>query len=174
LSHLFYFLIVPIRWECRTLWNELHFPEGFGSARFPEEELVRELDTETGASFKLTVLNPKGCIWTLVAGGGASVMYADAICALGFGGDLGNYGEYSGGPSTDLTMRYADALFQVMLKEKIDVPKVLLIGGAVANFTSVAGTFKGIIKALTNHVNDLLAQKVCWLFSSDTDHNGCN
>ncbi len=87
-------------------------------------------------------------------------MFADAICSLGFSNDLGNYGEYSGAPSTDLTMRYADALFSVMLKEKIDTPKVLLIGGAVANFTSVAGTFKGIIKALTNHVEQLLSQKV--------------
>lgn len=28
---------------------------------------------------KFTVLNPKGRIWTMVAGGGASVIYADTV-----------------------------------------------------------------------------------------------
>jgi succinyl-CoA synthetase beta subunit len=35
---------------------------------------------QTSASLKFTVLNPKGRIWTMVAGGGASVIYADTVC----------------------------------------------------------------------------------------------
>lgn len=34
---------------------------------------------QTGASLKLTILNPAGHIWTMVAGGGASVIYADTV-----------------------------------------------------------------------------------------------
>lgn len=34
---------------------------------------------QTSASLKFTVLNPKGRIWTMVAGGGASVIYADTV-----------------------------------------------------------------------------------------------
>lgn len=34
---------------------------------------------QTGASLKLTILNPKGRIWTMVAGGGASVIYTDTV-----------------------------------------------------------------------------------------------
>lgn len=46
----------------------------------------------------------------MVAGGGASVIYADTVGDLGFAQELGNYGEYSGGPNTQvwhdaLTMR---------------------------------------------------------------------
>ena len=37
---------------------------------------------QTSASLKFTVLNPKGRIWTMVAGGGASVIYADTVCSL--------------------------------------------------------------------------------------------
>ena len=37
---------------------------------------MHELDGKTGASLKLSILNPKGRIWTMVAGGGASVIYA--------------------------------------------------------------------------------------------------
>lgn len=32
----------------------------------------------------------------MVAGGGASVIYSDTICALGGASELANYGEYSG------------------------------------------------------------------------------
>jgi len=37
--------------------------------------------SQTSASLKFTVLNPKGRIWTMVAGGGASVIYADTVCS---------------------------------------------------------------------------------------------
>ena len=35
----------------------------------------------------------------MVAGGGASVIYADTVGDLGFAGELGNYAEYSGAPN---------------------------------------------------------------------------
>jgi succinyl-CoA synthetase beta subunit len=37
-----------------------------------------------GASLKFTVLNPKGRVWLMVAGGGASVIYADTVGDLGY------------------------------------------------------------------------------------------
>jgi succinyl-CoA synthetase beta subunit len=37
-----------------------------------------------GASLKLTILNPKGRVWTMVAGGGASVIYTDTVGDLGY------------------------------------------------------------------------------------------
>ena len=40
---------------------------------------MHELDGKTGASLKLSILNPKGRIWTMVAGGGASVIYAGSF-----------------------------------------------------------------------------------------------
>lgn len=39
---------------------------------------------QTSASLKFTVLNPKGRIWTMVAGGGASVIYADTVSLASF------------------------------------------------------------------------------------------
>jgi len=44
----------------------LDLPAAFGRQEFPEETYIRELDSKTGASLKLTVLNPKGKIWTMV------------------------------------------------------------------------------------------------------------
>ena len=42
--------------------------------------------------FQLTILNEKGRIWTMVAGGGASVIYADTIVDMGGVNELANYG----------------------------------------------------------------------------------
>ncbi len=64
-------------------WGSLDFPAPFGRAEYPEEAFIRELDGKTGASLKLTVLNRSGRVWTMVAGGGASVVYADTISDLG-------------------------------------------------------------------------------------------
>lgn len=50
------------------------------------------LAVSPGSSLKLTVLNPHGRVWTMVAGGGASVVYADSIADNGQGGELANYG----------------------------------------------------------------------------------
>lgn len=43
---------------------------------FFQEAYIADLDSKSGASLKLTILNQLGRIWTMVAGGGASVVYA--------------------------------------------------------------------------------------------------
>jgi ATP citrate (pro-S)-lyase len=83
---------------------ELEFPLPFGRLPTPQEAHVAALDEGTGASLKLSVLNPHGRVWTMVAGGGASVIYADTVSDLGFSEELGNYAEYSGGPNTEETV----------------------------------------------------------------------
>jgi len=101
-----------------TEWSDIitEFPPFFGHSACAEEAYIESLDERTGASLKLTVLNRKGRIWTLVAGGGASVIYADIICDLGFSKALGNYGEYSGAPTQDLTQKYAETVVKLLLE----------------------------------------------------------
>lgn len=130
----------------------MEFPAPFGRELSPEEQYIADLDAKTGASLKLTMLNPTGRIWTLVAGGGASVVYADAIAANGYSDDLANYGEYSGAPSETQTYEYAKTVFDLMTRgEPHPEGKILFIGGGIANFTNVASTFKGIIRALKDY-----------------------
>jgi len=139
-------------WQRRS-WRGIEFPEPFGRALTREEAYVKEIDSRTGASLKLTILNPRGRVWTMVAGGGASVIYADTICDLGFAGELANYGEYSGDPSTEDTYEYTKTILDLLTREK-DLegrPKCLLIGGGIANFTDVAKTFKGVVMALEDY-----------------------
>lgn len=60
---------------CAAKWGEMEWPAPFGRELLPEEAYISKLDAG-GASLKLTVLNKAGRVWTMVAGGGASVIYA--------------------------------------------------------------------------------------------------
>ncbi|KAK3108901.1 hypothetical protein FSP39_018217 [Pinctada imbricata] len=133
---------------CKAKWGDLEFPPPFGRDALPEEAYIADLDAKSGASLKLTILNRRGRIWTMVAGGGASVIYADTICDLGGASELANYGEYSGAPSEQQTYEYAKTLLTLMTEEVHPDGKILIIGGGIANFTNVAATFKGIVRAL--------------------------
>lgn len=122
-----------------------------------EESVVQELAENSQASFSLEVINPNGSLWLLLSGGGASVVVADEVYNLGYGEELGNYGEYSGNPNTEETRLYTEQVIKLMLKSNAE-HKALIIGGGVANFTDVKQTFKGIIEALNNHVEELKKQ----------------
>ena len=61
---------------CKQHWGDITFPPPFGREAYPEEAYIADLDAKSGASLKLTILRPNGRIWTMVAGGGASVIYA--------------------------------------------------------------------------------------------------
>jgi len=144
-------------------WCGAEYPTAFGMEdQSPEEKAVAEADAKSGASLKLTILNPMGRIWTMVAGGGASVVYADTIADLsGDVKDLANYGEYSGGPTTGETKFYADTLLDLMTRHKDPKgrDKILIIGGAIANFTDVAKTFTGIIQSFEEYAEKMKAHK---------------
>jgi succinyl-CoA synthetase beta subunit len=141
-------------------WGGIEFPSPFGRMLTKEEAYIEELDSKTGASLKLTVLNPEGRVWTMVAGGGASVIFADTITDLGFMNEMANYGEYSGDPNEEFTYLYARTILDLMTRKKNPKGKFLLIGGGIANFTDVAKTFKGILRALTEYKQKLIENKV--------------
>ena len=109
---------------CKQHWGDLEYPPPFGREAYPEEAYIAELDSKSGASLKLTVLNSKGRIWTMVAGGGASVVYSDTICELGYSEELANYGEYSGAPSESQTFEYAKTILSLMTREQHQKGKV--------------------------------------------------
>jgi ATP-citrate lyase beta-subunit len=139
-------------------WGDIEYPTAFGmEEKSPEVMAIEEADSKSGASLKLTILKPEARIWTMVAGGGASVVYADTIADLAGIEDLANYGEYSGGPTTGETQFYAETILDLMTREKDPKgrDKVLIIGGAIANFTDVAATFTGIIKAFENYAEKM-------------------
>jgi len=142
--------------------NPIEFPAAFGQVMSEKETYIRELDEKTGASLKLKILNPAGRVWTMVAGGGASVIYTDTIVDLGFGNELGNYGEYSGNPSREYTEIYAQTIIDLITEtpDPAGRSKYLIIGGGIANFTNVRATFEGIVSAIRKSVDKLKKAKI--------------
>ncbi|MFI5271231.1 MAG: ATP citrate lyase citrate-binding domain-containing protein [Candidatus Saccharimonadales bacterium] len=140
-------------------WTSEDFRRHSDEALTQQEKTVLELDENSPASFKLSVLEPNGSIFLLLSGGGASVVVADEIYNQGFGEQLGNYGEYSGNPNTEETYIYTKGLLELLLASN-SPKKVLFIGGAVANFTDVAKTFSGVIQAIKEVMDKLKQQGV--------------
>uniref|UniRef100_A0A453HU36 ATP citrate synthase n=1 Tax=Aegilops tauschii subsp. strangulata TaxID=200361 RepID=A0A453HU36_AEGTS len=124
-------------------WGNLEFPLPFGRVLSSTESFIHELDDKTSASLKFTVLNPKGRIWTMVAGG-----------------ELGNYAEYSGAPNQEEVVQYARVVLDCATADPDGRKRALLIGGGIANFTDVAATFSGIIQALREKESKLKASRM--------------
>jgi len=143
----------------KEAWTEEDFAVHNAGEITQEERNVDKLAKKSQASFNLTVLNPNGSIFLLLSGGGASIVVADEAAALGHGGDIANYGEYSGNPNEEETYIYTKNLLQLMLKSGAQ-KKVLILAGGVANFTDVKATFKGIIKALDDVKDDMAKQGI--------------
>ncbi|CAN8072582.1 unnamed protein product [Agarophyton chilense] len=140
--------------------SDLEFPEPWGREKCDEERIVQAMDDKSSASLKLTVLNPNGSMWTMVAGGGASVIYADQVVQLGYGDELGNYAEYSGNPKEQETYLYARTLLGLVTRNADGGRRALLCGGGVANFSDIAATLGGLQQALTDFHGKLQMAKV--------------
>jgi len=118
------------------------------------ERAIAELNENSPAAFSFRVLNPDGAIWLLLSGGGASITIADEAANQGKASSIGNYGEYSGGPTQEETYLYTKEVLRQMFLSS-EPKKALVIAGGVANFTDVKKTFGGIIQALQECTGEL-------------------
>ena len=118
------------------------------------EATIAELSDGSPAAFSFRVLNPDGAIWLLLSGGGASITIADEAANRGKADLIGNYGEYSGGPTREETQLYTEAVLGQIFQSNAP-RKAIVIAGGVANFTDVKKTFAGIIDALKKYLDEL-------------------
>ncbi|KAH0465124.1 hypothetical protein IEQ34_005227 [Dendrobium chrysotoxum] len=159
-------------------WGDIDFPIPFGRIMSATEKFVHGLDEKTSASLKFTVLNPQGRIWTMVAGGGASVIYADS-------NTVGLHRRMKFCNMLELSLMWVRSIsntkreiknknrkedqcvkthkfytFTQLMTTSYGRKRALLIGGGIANFTDLAATFNGIIKALrekaSSHLTPIL------------------
>ena len=124
------------------------------------EKEINDLDSQTGSSLKFTLLNPNGNIWTLIAGGGASVLYTDCIINMGLKNKLANYGEYSGNPTTSYVYLYSKKILELMLNSNTNEQIILVVGGGISNFTYVDKTFEGILKSIEELSSEICSKNI--------------
>lgn len=123
------------------------------------EQAVQNLSKQSPATFALKVLSENASIYTLLSGGGASLVTLDTLVHKNLHKEIGNYGEYSGAPNREETKLYTDVILKLLLASKAE-HKVLFIVGGVANFTDISTTFSGVVDALAEQVSELQRQKV--------------
>jgi ATP citrate (pro-S)-lyase len=139
------------------VWAEADYTER--KKRHPREKIVAELAKTTPASLKLSVLNPDGSLFFLLSGGGGSITIGDQAVFEKGGSLIANYGEYSGGPTTEETYLYAREIVALALASRAK-KKALVIAGGIANFTDIRSTFTGIINALEERYAELKRAKL--------------
>ena len=110
------------------------------------EKDIAELNENSTAAFSFKLLNADAAIWLLLSGGGASITIADEAHNQGRSSAIGDYGEYSGGPTTEETYLYTSAVLRQSFASHAQ-KKAIIIAGGVANFTDVKKTFSGILRA---------------------------
>ncbi|KAL2543211.1 ATP-citrate synthase alpha chain protein 2 [Abeliophyllum distichum] len=128
-------------------WGNIEFPMPFGRVMSATESFIHGLDEK----------DEFGLWWP---GGGASVIYADTVGDLGYASELGNYAEYSGAPNEEEVLQYARVVIDCATAEPDGRERALVIGGGIANFTDVAATFLGIIRALKEKESKLKAARM--------------
>lgn len=131
--------------EFQASWSDDDVVE----ARTPTdaEAAVATLNANSPAAFTFRILNPDGAIWLLLSGGGASITIADEAMNQGKASAIGNYGEYSGGPTSEETYLYTREVLKQALSSSAP-KKAIVVAGGVANFTDVKKTFTGLAQAL--------------------------
>jgi succinyl-CoA synthetase beta subunit len=152
--------VIPLDMACEVDDTGSTLPTIPDKSRSQAEAEVAKLDASTPASLKFKLLNPDGSIWVLLSGGGASLVLADEVADQGMGKELANYGEYSGAPTDDDVYSYTKIIAGQLLSSKRQGKKAIVIAAGIANFTDVAKTFKGIIRALSEVKSELLKAKV--------------
>ena len=143
--------------EWQASWNENDVVDV--KQKVHSEQIIEELNNNSPASFSFRLLNSDGAIWLLLSGGGASITIADEAANRKKAHLIGNYGEYSGGPSREETQLYTEAVLEQMFASSAS-KKALIIAGGVANFTDIKKTFEGVIDALTKHLHALKEAEV--------------
>lgn len=140
--------------------GDLSIPLPFGGVEYEAESVIRSLDEKTGASLKCTIINPNGSIWLILWGGWASVIVMDTLTNLWLVGEIANYGELSGNPSTEYNTEYCKVLIKQMLESTSSHSKTLCIIGGIANFTHIDNLFIGIKNAIDAYKDEILQQQI--------------
>jgi ATP-citrate lyase beta-subunit len=130
-------------------WKTLEFVKPFGTQSYPAEDTIAALDEKTGASLKLTIINPQWRLRFLLWGGWASVIVMDSLANAGLMHEIANYGELSGNPDADSNQAYVQTILDMMFANTAERQYLCLIGG-IANFTNIYALAKPFADLIVN------------------------
>lgn len=140
-------------------WKDIDRIKPFGTKSYPQEEFIAAVDAKTGASLKLTIINPQGRIRLILGGGGASVITMDSLANKWLMSEIANYGELSGNPDTDSNQAYVRTIIESMLANPADKQYLCLVGW-IANFTNIAALCKPFAALIHEYAAQFKAKNI--------------
>ena len=143
----------------QSLWKDINRVKPFGTKSYKQEDYIAAVDAKTGASLKLTIINPQGRIRLILGGGGASVVTMDSLANKWLMTEIANYGELSGNPDTDSNQAYVRTIIEMMLENTADKQYLCLIGW-IANFTNIAALCKPFAALINEYADQLKAKNI--------------
>lgn len=143
----------------QSLWKDINRVKPFGTKSYKQEDYIAAVDAKTGASLKLTIINPQGRIRLILGGGGASVVTMDSLANKWLMAEIANYGELSGNPDTDSNQAYVRTIIEMMLENTADKQYLCIIGW-IANFTNIAALCKPFAALINEYADQLKAKNI--------------
>jgi len=140
-------------------WKDIDRVKPFGTKSYTQEDYIAAVDAKTGASLKLTIINPHGRIRLILGGGGASVITMDSLANKWLMSEIANYGELSGNPDTDSNQAYVRTIIETMLTNPADKQYLCLIGW-IANFTNIAALCKPFAALIHEYADQFKAKNI--------------
>ncbi|XP_071498562.1 ATP-citrate synthase-like [Diadema antillarum] len=149
---------------CRERWGQVEFPLPFCRLPTKEERYISKLEVSTPASIKLTLLNKKARIWSIISGGGISLLFGDTARHLGCAEEIGCYAQFSGPVNADQMYGFTKTVIDLMLEEPHPDGKVLISGSQAIDVTTLlanrTGPGEGLMRALLENRQRLIENKV--------------
>lgn len=139
--------------------NGVQFHHAFGMKKSLAEQQIEKIDAESGASLKFNLLNPNWSLWFILGGGGASVIFIDTVCEMGYVKEVWNYWELSWNPTKEENMLYAKYVIEQLLASTA-TNKILCIVWWISNFTRIDHLFEWICDAIIHYHDDLQKQNI--------------
>ena len=140
-------------------WKMVELVKPFGTQRYPAEDIITALDEKTGASLKLTIINPHGCLWFLLWWWWASVIVMDSLANAGLAHEIANYGELSGNPDADSNRAYVQTILDLMFANTAKRQYLCLIGW-IANFTNIYALAKPFADLIVKYSSTLKVRNI--------------
>ncbi len=131
----------------------------FGTQSYPAEEYIAAVDEKTGASLKLTIINPTGRIRLILGGGGASVITMDTLANKWLLDEVANYGELSGNPDEDSNRAYVKTILDLMLANTAKKQYLCLVWW-IANFTRIDALCKPFADLIDEYADKLRKKNI--------------
>ena len=135
----------------QTEWKDIVWTKAFGAKDYPIEQEVRKLDAKTGASLKISILNPQGDIFLILWWWWASVITMDSLANAGFLDRVVNYGELSWNPDYDSNKAYITQILSMTKHSPASKQYLCMIGG-IANFTRIDYLCEALVSVLQENM----------------------